>query len=151
TELGARPAGPILGPVQPDDHDRVAARYLDRAVGRAAVGQDDLAVDFAERGDRALDCGCDVLLFVQRLDDDADGRLLLRQHCTESVAAARRCATGPIATARARLALSRSRSIGLQHAFAPRIVFARSHAGDWISEARMDGPIDPIHLAAQRR
>src|SRR4051794_16200029 len=77
SKLGACAAGAVLDVAQSDDLDRVSARYLDRPVGRCGISEDNLSVQSFERCERALDRSRNMTLFVERLDDDADGQLSL--------------------------------------------------------------------------
>ncbi len=80
SELGPCPARAVLDVSETDDLDRISAGDLDRAVGGRTIGENDLSVHPSKRGERALDRRCDVLFFVECLDDNAHVGLKLLQH-----------------------------------------------------------------------
>ena len=88
-QLRRRAAAALGGIGELHDAHRIPARELHGAVARAAVGQDDLAADARHGSQAALDGGADVLLLVQRLDDDGDGAFHGSVPCCAKASAAR--------------------------------------------------------------
>jgi len=98
-ELSAGSARAVLNAVHAYDLDWIIFGDRDGTVGRGAVREHDFAVDSIESGKRAFNRGGDIALFIQSLDDDADGRARSCGHgwtCDAWFAAAGAASTGEI-------------------------------------------------------